>query len=151
MAERVLAAGETLIAEGDTSMSVYELQAGTLEVVRSDVTIAVVSDPGALFGELSLLLDRPASASVRARTDVTVVEIDDARARLDDDPAFVTRLARLLARRLDTMNGYLADLRHQYADHAGGLGMIDEVLSSLSHAKPIDIEPGSEREPDAPY
>src|SRR5689334_8870029 len=102
MAERVLAAGETLIAEGNTSASVYELRAGTLEVVRSDVTIAVVSDPGALFGELSLLLDRPASASVRARTDATVVEIADARARLDDDPAFVATLARLLARRLDT-------------------------------------------------
>jgi CRP-like cAMP-binding protein len=151
MSERRLAAGETLIAAGDPSVALYELREGTLEVARGDTVIAVVSDPGAMFGELSLLLDRPASASVRARTDAVVVEVVGARERLANDAEFVTSLARLLARRLDTMNGYLADLRQQYADHEGGLGMIDEVLASLSHAKPIDIEPGSEREPDAPY
>jgi hypothetical protein len=29
--------------------------------------------------------------------------------------------------------------------------MIEEVLASLSHGTAIDVEPGSEREPDAPY
>jgi CRP-like cAMP-binding protein len=111
----------------------------------------VVAEPGALVGELSLLLDRPASATVRARTEAMVDEVEDARERLASDPDFTVALARLLARRVDTMTGYLADLRRQYADHEGGLGMIDEVLASLSHSTPTDVEPGSEREPDAPY
>jgi hypothetical protein len=80
-----------------------------------------------------------------------VVEVDDARNRLTSEPGFAVMLAQLLARRVDTMTGYLADLRRQYADHEGGLGMVDEVLASLSHSAPSDVEPGSEREPDAPY
>jgi CRP-like cAMP-binding protein len=151
MAERALRAGETLISEGDGVTTLFELREGAVEIVRSGVTVAVVAEPGALLGELSLLLDRPATASVRAQTDVLVVEVDDARERVTTDPAFALDLARLLARRVDTMTGYLADLRQQYADHDGGLGMIDEVLSSLSYSPPVDVEPGSERERDAPY
>jgi CRP-like cAMP-binding protein len=151
MPPRHLEPGETLIGEGDEIVSLYELRSGTVEIVRGGATVATVAEPGAMFGEMSLLLDRPASASVRARTETVVVEVDDARSRLATDPDFAVVLARLLARRVDTMTGYLADLRRQYADHEGGLGMIDEVLASLSHSAPIDVEPGSEREPDAPY
>jgi len=111
----------------------------------------MVDEPGSLLGEMSLLLDRPASASVRTRTETVVVEVDDPRTRLETDPEFAGRLARLLAHRVDIMTGYLADLRRQYAHHDGGLGMIDEVLASLSHSPVIDFETGSEREPDAPY
>ena len=151
MPPRQLEPGETLIAEGDEIVNLYELRSGTVEVVRGGATVAIVADPGALFGEMSLLLDRPASASVRARTETVVVEVDDARNRLASEPGFAVMLAQLLARRVDTMTGYLADLRRQYADHEGGLGMIDEVLASLSHDAPGDLEPGSERVPHAPY
>jgi CRP-like cAMP-binding protein len=151
MPPRQLAPGETLIGEGDEVVNLYELRSGTVDIVRGGATVATVGEPGALFGEMSLLLDRPASASVRARTEAVVVEIDDARRRLASDPDFAVLLARLLARRVDTMTGYLADLRRQYADHEGGLGMIDEVLASLSHHAPREVEPGSDREPDAPY
>jgi CRP/FNR family transcriptional regulator, cyclic AMP receptor protein len=151
MPSRELRPGETLIGEGDENVSLYELRSGTVEIVRGGTTVTTVAEAGALFGEMSLLLDRPATASVRARTETVVVEIDDARNRLAADPEFAAVLARVLARRVDTMTGYLADLRRQYADHEGGLGMIDEVLASLAHSAPLELEPGSEREPDAPY
>ncbi len=137
--------------EGHDVGSLYELRAGTVEVVRSGIVVAVVSEPGTLFGELALLLGRPASATVRATSNVTVVTVDDAPRRLTTDPGFVADIARLLARRLDAMTGYLVDLRTQYADHEGGLGMIDEVLASLTHAASVEVEAGSEREPEAPY
>jgi CRP-like cAMP-binding protein len=151
MATRTLQPGETLITEGDAVVSLYELRSGALEILRGATMVRVVAEPGALLGEVSLLLDQPASASVRARTEAVVVEVENARERLATDPDFTVALARLLARRLDTLTVYLADLRRQYADHEGGLGMIDEVLASLSQATPVDIEPGSEREPDPPY
>ncbi len=151
MPPRQLEPGETLITEGDEQVSLYELRSGTLDIVRNGATVATVAEPGAMFGEMSLLLDRPASASVRARTQSVVVEIADARDRLASDPEFGVVLARLLARRVDVMTGYLADLRHQYGDHEGGLGMIDEVLASLSHSPRVEVDPGSERETDAPY
>ena len=58
--------------------------------------------------------------------------------------------ATTLARRLDTISGYLVDLRRQYGDH-GNLGMLDAVLESLRHHQVRASEPGSDRERDAPY
>ena len=59
-------------------------------------------------------------------------------------------VATTLARRLDTINGYLVDLRHQYGDR-DNLGMVDTVLESLRHHQARTAEPGSERQRDAPY
>ena len=53
--------------------------------------------------------------------------------------------------RLQVMTTYLADLKHQYADHEGGLGMVDVVLGSLMHGSGPRSELGSERDPDPEY
>ena len=60
-------------------------------------------------------------------------------------------IATTLARRLDLVTRYLADLRKQYADRADHLSVVDEVLESLLQRQVPTEEPGSEREPDAPY
>ncbi len=49
------------------------------------------------------------------------------------------------------MTTYLADLKHQYGDHEGGLGMIDVVLGSLMRGHESRSEFGSERDPDPQY
>ncbi len=49
------------------------------------------------------------------------------------------------------MTTYLADLRHQYADHEGGLGMVDAVLGSLMHRSETQSELGSDRDPHPEY
>jgi len=59
-------------------------------------------------------------------------------------------VATTLARRLDTINGYLVDLRRQYGDH-NNLGMVDTVLELLRHHQVQACEPGSDRERDSPY
>ena len=49
------------------------------------------------------------------------------------------------------MTGYLADIKNQYADHEGGLGMVDAVLGSLMRGSGTRSELGSERDPDPEY
>ena len=49
------------------------------------------------------------------------------------------------------MTTYLADLREQYADHEGGLGMVDVVLGSLMRSSGPPTRLGSERDPDPEY
>jgi hypothetical protein len=44
-------------------------------------------------------------------------------------------VARLLARRLDSLNKYLVDVKAQYEGH-DHLGMVDEVLEALMHRHP---------------
>ena len=42
-------------------------------------------------------------------------------------------------------------LRAQYADRDDHLGVVDEVLGTLLQRQSTPVDPGSEREPEAPY
>jgi CRP/FNR family transcriptional regulator, cyclic AMP receptor protein len=71
-----------------------------------------VSEPGAVFGELSMLLDQPHAADVRAQ-EVTEFHVADAASLLTDDPATLLYVTVLLARRLDATNRALIEVKRQ--------------------------------------
>ena len=143
--------GEAIIREGDRSRTMFVLVDGVLEVRRRDRAVVRITDPGAIVGELGLLLDIPASADVIACGTCTVRRWDDAEATFNDDPAFARHLATLLAQRLWQISTYLSDLQDQYADREDTLGLMPGVLGELLGDTRPPAEPGSEREPDSPY
>ena len=49
------------------------------------------------------------------------------------------------------MTTYLVDIRRQYADQEGGLGMVDVVLGSLMQGAGARSELRSERDPEPEY
>ena len=59
-------------------------------------------------------------------------------------------MAAGLAERLNFVNTYLADLKHQYGD-APGLAMVSDVLSKLSQHTGPAAQSGSAREPNPEY
>lgn len=123
--------GEVLIEEGSNGCKLLILESGEVEIVKQDVRINVVSTPGSFFGEVSLLLDKPTMASVRALEPTTVLEVEDGLKFLAENPTANVELSRLLAKRLDGVTNYLVDLKHQFSDHDNHLGMVDEVLESI--------------------
>ena len=58
--------GETVIANGSRTDRLLILRKGTVAIVKEDTEIARVAEPGAVFGELSVLLDRPHTSDVCA-------------------------------------------------------------------------------------
>jgi CRP/FNR family transcriptional regulator, cyclic AMP receptor protein len=140
---------QVLIREGEAHGRLYVLVDGELEVTRAGTRITVVDAPGAIFGEMSALLGSAATATVRALRDSRLRRSDDPQGFLDAHPLVARAVATTLARRLDTINGYLVDLRRQYGDN-DNLGMVDTVLESLRHHQVRACEPGSDREHDAP-
>ena len=145
---RTLEAGTVLLAEGQRSGRIYVLAAGHIEVVRGDTAVAQVSEPGAMFGEMSLLLDVPHTATVRAKSAAQVYAYDDAMAFLKSDPQIAFVIARLLAQRLNLATTYLVDLKRQYAGAGNHLGMVSDVLASLVNQPDVPFDPGSDRQPD---
>ena len=123
--------GDVLIAEGPNSGRLFILVEGAVEVLRGDVRVALVDEPGAVFGEIAALLGRPHSATVKAMTPVVAHAIEDAETFLQMRPEIVFHVARILANRLIDATTYLADVKRQYADRADHLGMVDEVLEAL--------------------
>src|SRR4051812_33657938 len=150
-AQRTVAAGEVLITDGEPVAALYVLLEGALRIEKGGTPIAVVTESGACVGEMSLLLGVPATADVVATEPCVVAVIDDAARMLEGEAGLPVALARLLATRLHVMTGYLADIRNQYADHEGGLGMVDVVLDSLMRGSGARSELGSERDPEPEY
>ena len=74
-AETAYKAGSTIIADGAIGEGLYIVSAGTASVIKyagSNVEIELARlHTGEHFGEMSLVTELPASASVRARSDVT--------------------------------------------------------------------------------
>ena len=146
--QRRVPSGTLVIHEGGTTGHLYVLIEGRLEILKGDTVVAVIGEPGAVLGEMSVLLDQPHTATVRAASPSTVYEIGDAASFLREQPAVALLIARLLAQRLNVATTYLADIMHQYAGAGDHLAMVGEILQSMINLPPIQVSPGSDRQSD---
>ena len=142
------APGTILLSEGDTSGKLYVLAEGTVEVLRGDTPVAIVGGPGSIFGEMSVLLNRPHTATVRAASQVSAFVFDDAENFLKSHPEIAFFLGRLLAERLNAATTYLVDIKRQFEGHGNHLGMVGEVLETLIHQQHEEFTSGPEAEAD---
>src|SRR5262249_593589 len=95
-------AGETVIPYGSRTARLLILKKGVVAIIKEDIQIAKVTEPGAVFGELSALLDQPNKADVRAlRT--SQFHVADATVLLTLSP-IAAHVAMALARQVDNAN-----------------------------------------------
>lgn len=146
--EQRFGSGEILLAEGGEDKRLYILIEGEVEVLKGDIQVNSQAEPGAIFGELAILLDCPHTATVRAMAPSRAYVVEDPAAFLHTHPDFALLLARLLARKLNSITTYLVDLKNQFRDQQDHLGMVDEVLETLIHQPVEELVPGSDRYPD---
>jgi CRP-like cAMP-binding protein len=97
---------------------------------------------------MSVLLDLPHTATVRAVLDSAIYEIYDAASFLRQQPAVALIIARMLAQRLNVANTYLADLKRQYAGHGNHPAMVGDLLQSMINLPPTQVSPGSDLQSD---
>ncbi len=146
-----LADGDVLIEEGSTPDRLYVLVSGEVVVEHDGVAFARVDTPGAVFGEMSAVLDRPATATVRAAGEVAVRAVADPVGFLSDAPGAALAVLRTTASRLDGLTQYLVDVKRQFADSAGHVGMVDAILDQLVHHQGPKPRTGSARDPDGDH
>lgn len=141
-------AGEVLITEGEPSSHLLVLATGAVTVERDGTPFARIDAAGAVFGELSFVLDQPATATVRAVEDVTVHVVDDPESFLTDRPGAALAVLRLTAARLDGLTRYLVDVKQQFSGLSGHLGLVDQILDTLVHHQTPRASTGSARDPE---
>jgi len=78
-------AGESVLTAGLRTGRLLILKEGAVEVLKEGVQVAAVTEPGAVFGELSVLLDQPHTADVRA-LEVSQFHVADGATLLRIDP-----------------------------------------------------------------
>ena len=126
-------AGAEIITQGGRTGALIVLKEGELEVLRDGEYVSSTQQPGAIFGEMSVLLDRPHSATVRAVTDVQIYVIDDAINVLEQHPAWLLQIARLLAQRVNATTALLVAARAAGGEADDGILVLPgNVLSAWS-------------------
>jgi CRP-like cAMP-binding protein len=104
-----IAPGMDLIEQGGRTGQIYVLRAGELEVIRDGTLVTTLTTPGSVIGEMSVLLDVPQTASVRAVTEVDFYVIDNAIEVLRSHPEWLLQIARLLAQRVNATTALLTE------------------------------------------
>lgn len=144
------APGDTVVREGGSTGGIWVLVSGALQIRKGDSVVNTVTRPGALIGEISVLLNSAFTATVEATERSVMRYAADGQTLLSSDPAITKLVAVGLAERLNFVTTYLADLKHQYGD-APGLTMVSEVLSQLAQRQAPIARPGSARDPNPDF
>ena len=142
-------AGQAVVHEGGTGGPIWILVSGALQVRKGDVPVNTITQPGALVGEMSVLLGTDHGTTVEATVPSRLRYAADGHELLGD-PAITKLVAVGLAERLNFVTSYLADLKDQYGD-APGLAMVSDVLVHLTQHQGRPAQPGSARDPDPDY
>jgi small-conductance mechanosensitive channel/CRP-like cAMP-binding protein len=99
------APGEAIVREGEAGDCLYQLLTGRVEVLKAVAPDRQVSvrqlEPGQLFGEMTLLLDTPRSATVRALEECQLLRLNRAALAplLQAQPELLQQLVEQVSRR----------------------------------------------------
>ena len=146
-----LAAGDILIAEGASPGPMFVLVSGTVVVERDGTPFAQIDHPGAIFGEMSWVLERPATATARAADNIVVHRIADPGAFFRERPDAAVSILRMTSARLDGLTQYLVDVKRQFAGNDDHSGMIGRIVDSLVHHQAPPLRTGSARDPEGDH
>ncbi|MCW5622639.1 MAG: cyclic nucleotide-binding domain-containing protein, partial [Burkholderiales bacterium] len=114
-----LAAGTTVIREGEPGTAFYVLASGEVQVMRNDHMLTVLN-AGECFGEMAYLRRRSfkRSASIRASTEVILIEIRAEALEAASESCrhcFTAAFLELLVTRLDAADVRLSELLERNA------------------------------------
>jgi len=140
---RVFEEGDVVLSEGSRTDRLLFLKHGAVDIVVDDIEVVRADEPGAVFGDVALLLDQPHKADVRAVQPSSFFLIDHAERFLDDEPAVLLYIAKVLARRLDAVNHLLIEGRSRSAEAEPRLGFFTEMYQRISGALQIRVPPTS--------
>src|SRR5262245_62092622 len=93
--EKTFGPGEVLLSEGEKDGILYILIEGEIEVLKGDLQINTVSEPGAIFGEISVLLDIPHIATVKTLAPSRAYVVAGANEFLQSQTDIAYQLAKL--------------------------------------------------------
>ena len=107
-------AGTTIINEGDEGGPFYILLEGKCEVLKRDFPMTTLAKNEIIFGEMTMLLDIPRTATVKAVSDVEVIEVDITLDNMFKHyPKTTKSMMRTLAKRVvhqtDVLYGYIVE------------------------------------------
>lgn len=120
-------AGDMVLGAGSRTDQLFFLKNGAVAVERDGVEIARVTQSNTVFGELSILLDQPHMADVRA-LETSQFHVVDAALLVGQDPTLLVHVAAILAHRLDSITRTLIKMKTEGVGHSNGRSIEEALL-----------------------
>lgn len=139
------AKGDAILTQGEISDKLYILFDGSIEVVSDSVQVAIHSNKGAVFGEMSILLDTHHTATVRCLQPSKFYVIDDPKLFIEQHTEVIWYISQILASRLFTLTEYIVNVSRQNIE-GDSLGIVNDVLETLLDPKQKIGLQGEDRE-----
>jgi len=123
---------DVVIQEDLKDGKIFILKSGAVEVRKHGLTVNRSASPGAVFGEVSALLNTGHSASVLAIEPTEFFVAEDGESFLRENPELNLHIARLLAFRLQRVTEQLVQLEERIEASDKSAVSVDGVLKSLA-------------------
>lgn len=136
------APGEAIVREGESGDCLYQLLVGRVEVLKAvgpgrQVSVRQLG-PGEHFGEMTLLLDQPRSATVRALEECRLLRLDRQALAplLEAQPELLEQLAELVNRRRQELDQL--DERASEVQDTGLLATMRRLFQAVTSGSPAE-------------
>lgn len=109
--------GDTVIKEGNTDNSFYQLIQGCLTIKKSGAIVAEISQPGEYFGEMSALMNKPRNATIisKGKSRIKAFPGDKLRETLENHPEIAYKVISSCLFRLNAADKKMAELAKRLA------------------------------------
>ena len=129
------------MSEGGVSGRLLFLKSGAVDVVMSEIDLNRVDQPGAVFGEVGLLLDTGHTANVVAVQSSSFYVVEDGAGYLRAEPLAALYVATVLAGRLDAVNHLVVDAKQRATASGQRRGLVGEMIERLARALQMRVPP----------
>ena len=140
---RVYERGDVVLAQGSTTGRLLFLKQGVIDIVMEEVFLTRITEPGAVFGDVSLLLDQAHTADVLAVDSSSFFVVEDAEGFLRSEPLAALYVATVLAGRLNAVNHLLVEARHRAAEAGARRGFVMDLVERMGRALQMRVPPSS--------
>ncbi|MDX2111876.1 MAG: Crp/Fnr family transcriptional regulator [Verrucomicrobiota bacterium] len=130
-----IAEGEEILSEGKPVDTLYVLIAGDVEILKGTHRVNIITEPGSIFGEMSYLLNKPATATVRAMKYSCFYKVDAGFAW--SHPEIYRHVAVQLSIRLAAITDYLSGLETKLSSEGKKSRVAEEISDQLRRVEDI--------------
>ena len=107
----------------------------------NEVDLTRVDQPGAVFGEIGLLLGTGHTANVVAVQSSSFFMVEDGAGFLKAEPVAALYVATVLAGRLDAVNHLVVEARRRASESGQRRGLVGEMIERLARALQMRVPP----------
>ncbi len=136
---RVFDEGDVVLSEGSATGWLFFLKHGAVDIVMEEVFITRVTEPGAVFGDMAVLLGQAHTADVLAVQSSSFYVVEHAEAFLKAEPVASLYIAMVLARRLNAVNHLLVEARTRAAEAGQRRGVLIDMVDGMRRALQIRL------------